>query len=487
MEFLGTTQTASYCAPRKNSPGTDQPPTSITQESYQPYSLSGSHRPSSWKPTLLSRVSGAQPRQDEAHTNQGPPSPPTILPSLRTSLFSRYTPQDWERSNLTHFQRSDASFQLAGKISADSLRLMHDKEQLTRQMEESSCRTLGQRLSDINFWKCELNYELERLLTETRALEVAKKRLECGAKQVEKPLQVALECLYHREKRIGIDLVHDDVEKHLIKEADLLKSCHDQLSNVLGDRIDLQLRDNRDAQHAIEKDLADKSSAQVIDEKCFNLRNTSDSLNYFLGVEKLDGTVSVPETWAKFSDDNIRHSQNMRANCIKLREEAENLLETTSDQMWKQFTATNMALTIRVSEETDIINKLQIYLAKTLQEIVQTEKTIKMLERAILAKEYPMKLAQTRLECRTHRLNMELCRDSSQFRLANEVVVIDDTLQALKLRLHEVQNHLHVLILNKTQLEHDLAVKANTLFIDKDKCMPMRKTFPSTPRLVGYS
>lgn len=30
-------------------------------------------------------------------------------------------------------------------------------------------------------------------------------------------LQTALECLYYREKRKGIDLVHDDVEKNLIK------------------------------------------------------------------------------------------------------------------------------------------------------------------------------------------------------------------------------------------------------------------------------
>lgn len=29
--------------------------------------------------------------------------------------------------------------------------------------------------------------------------------------------QVALECLYNREKRMGIDLVHDDVEKNLIQ------------------------------------------------------------------------------------------------------------------------------------------------------------------------------------------------------------------------------------------------------------------------------
>lgn len=49
-------------------------------------------------------------------------------------------------------------------------------------------------------------------------------------------------------------------------------------------------RDNRDAQHALERDLEDKNSAEFIDEKCFNLRNTSDCISYFHGVEKMDGT-----------------------------------------------------------------------------------------------------------------------------------------------------------------------------------------------------
>lgn len=48
-------------------------------------------------------------------------------------------------------------------------------------------------------------------------------------------LQVALECLYQREKRIGIDLVHDNVEKNLIRVkcplglANSLREVEDQL------------------------------------------------------------------------------------------------------------------------------------------------------------------------------------------------------------------------------------------------------------------
>lgn len=74
--------------------------------------------------------------------------------------------------------------------------------------------------------------------------------------------------------------------------------------------------------------------------------------------------VSIPETWAKFSNDNIRHTQNMRANSIRLREEAEHLFETLSDQLWRQFTNTNLAFNARISEETDVKNKLQTQLAK---------------------------------------------------------------------------------------------------------------------------
>lgn len=82
-------------------------------------------------------------------------------------------------------------------------------------------------------------------------------------------------------------------------------------------------------------------------------------------------SVCVPESWAKFSNDNIRHSQNMRANSIRLREEAEHLFETLSDQMWKQFTNTNLAFNERISEETDVKNKLQTQLAKVSRWCIQ--------------------------------------------------------------------------------------------------------------------
>ncbi|KAF1442940.1 TEKT5 protein, partial [Pygoscelis papua] len=483
MEFLGTTQLASYCGTKKRCLFPDLAPTSTTKDTYQSYYLPGYRCLSSWRPNLLHKVVSVPPSSDKQFNPTG--RPPTILPASRSTLHARYSTRDWHHANMVQLKGSEASRYSAGRLNADSMRLIQDKDQLTYQMQEDSRRNLGERISNIDFWRSELVYELECLLKETQALETAKKRLECAADEMQGPLKIALECLYHREKRKGIDLVHDDVEKNLIKEVDVFKDCQEILTK-LAQKISKQLGINRDAQHALEQDLSDKNSAHFIDEKCFNLRNTSDSINFYHGVEKADGTVSVPATWAKFSEDNIRCSQHARANSVKLREEAEVGLESTSEEMWNHFISTNLAFNNRIAEVADAKNKLQAQLAKILQEIFQTEDTIMLLERSIKAKEYPLKVAQTRLEGRTKRPNIELCRDAPQFQLVTEVYTIDDTLHTLKRRLQEARDTLQMLILNKSKLEQEISVKANSFFIDK-KCMDMRKVFPSTPRLIGYT
>ena len=56
-----------------------------------------------------------------------------------------------------------------------------------------------------------------------------------------------------------------------------------------------------------------------------------------------------------------------------------------------------------------------------MEEIASQEKNIVVLEKAILDQEGPAKVACTRLETRTHRPNVELCRDVAQYRLIKEV------------------------------------------------------------------
>lgn len=193
MEFLGTSQTASYCGPKKACGFSALPPAvpaPVVQECYQPYYLPGYRYLNSWRPSLFYKISNAQTCMDEGATSRSPLRPPTILPAVRSALFCRYTPRDWDRSNELQMRGAEASRLWASRLTGDSMRLMQDKDQLTRQMQEGTSRNLGQRLSDIGFWKSELGYELERLLKENHGLDTVKRRLECAAEELDCPLQV---------------------------------------------------------------------------------------------------------------------------------------------------------------------------------------------------------------------------------------------------------------------------------------------------------
>jgi tektin-2 len=76
---------------------------------------------------------------------------------------------------------------------------------------------------------------------------------------------------------------------------------------------------------------------------------------------------------------------------------------------------------------------------QTEEEIAEVEEEIRRLQDAIRAKINPMKLAQTRLENRTYRPNVELCRDNVQYGLTDEVKQLEATSKALEDKLKQAQ------------------------------------------------
>ncbi|CAI5658361.1 tektin-3 [Oreochromis niloticus] len=486
MELIGSTLTATYARPKSSH---FLPAISTMASSYRNPQAALAMNPSAslWRTNSYYKSNSTIPSPSIKRENLDLVRAKTVLyPSNRSALSTRYTPDDWYKSNHNNYRESESSRKSAERLRKDTIRLMQDKEQLTRRTQENTSKNIGERLNDIVFWKSELSHEIDNMVTEIAALNEVKRRLERALAETEGPLQVSQECLYHREKRMSIDLVHDDVEKDLIKEVEVIKSCQERMRRHL-DRAIAQLASNRAAQHELERDVSDKLTAQRIDQRCHHLRNTSDGIGYYRGIDRLDPSISLPDSWSKFTDDNILHSQSERAASHKLRDEIEILLNTTSNEMWNQFNNVNVAFTNRISETADAKNSLQTHLAKTLQEIFQTEMLIESIKKALRDKESPLKVAQTRLEERTRRPNVELCRDNPHHRLVSEVREIEDTIRKLQERLMEAENTLQTLVKTKVSLEHDLSVKANSLFLDQEKCMSMRKSFPSMPRLVGYT
>lgn len=116
-----------------------------------------------------------------------------FYPSNRTVLTTRYSPDDWHKSNQNNYRQSESSRKSAERLRKDTIRLIQDKNQLTRRSQETSSKNIGERLNSIVFWKSELSHEIDNMVTEITALAEVKKRLERALAETEGPFQVRVE------------------------------------------------------------------------------------------------------------------------------------------------------------------------------------------------------------------------------------------------------------------------------------------------------
>merc|ERR1712198_429399 len=118
--------------------------------------------------------------------------------------------------------------------------------------------------------------------------------------------------------------------------------------------------------------------------------------------------------------------------------------------------------------------ELEYQMKTTKQEIADQEENVKAMELAIKAKQNPLKLAETRLENRTNRPHMELCRDDPQEGLTMEVQALKDTIYQLTEKLDHSRETLTELEAHLHKLEEDHKNKQLALALDT-RCMDTRK------------
>ncbi|CAC5362654.1 TEKT1 [Mytilus coruscus] len=373
---------------------------------------------------------------------------------------TRFTHPEWTTSNLTKYANAEVERAAAERLVDESKRLADETEKTTEKTQRDVNKKLEQRLDDIKYWKKELDDKLN-----------VEKALEATAE----PLHIARQCLANREKRTDIDLVHDDVQKQLIKEVETIEGVQALLKRTLEQSIE-QIRLNKKAKYQLEKDLKDKFEAVNIDEYCAELRNNSAGLGFKQGAAKIEANSVCPEDWQDYSDANINKAERERQSSVDLRSLIDGILQQTANDMRKQCSEVNFAFQKRISETKDSKSKMEDHLNKVLGQIKEIEENISRLQKAIGDKEQPMKLAQTRLDTRTNRPNVELCRDPVQYKLIEEVGQIENSVLNLQGRLAQTEDSLKGLIRNELALEEDIAIKSNTLFIDDVECMGMRKS-----------
>lgn len=243
--------------------------------------------------------------------------------------------------------------------------------------------------------------------------------------------------------------------------------------------------DGRAIQHSLESDTARKESAIGLDSVCHQLNNYSQGINYYGGIENFDPTICNRKQWQQVTNKRLENSQKEREKSSQNRTDTEALLNNVSKSVWENWSKTNNALNIRATEMRETRNRVQMNLQKTQEEIFAIEQEIEKILNDIRNKSDTLKVAQTRLETRTHRLGMELCKDDAHNRLVREVKDLKNSIQVMYNKLQEAEAQHQQLLKTRANLETDLHSKVNSLFIDNEKCLGLRRSFP-VGKLIKY-
>jgi len=70
--------------------------------------------------------------------------------------------------------------------------------------------------------------------------------------------------------------------------------------------------------------------------------------------------------------------------------------------------------------------------------------------------------------------------------LISEAEELSESIESLKKKLLESEQSLRNLEDTRMNLEKEIAVKTNSIFIDRQKCMPHRTRYPVVFKLAGY-
>ncbi|NXY03508.1 TEKT1 protein, partial [Pteruthius melanotis] len=387
---------------------------------------------------------------------------------------SKFHPSEWHTANRMQRASTESQKSRSECVTAESWRLVDEIEKTTQKTQSDVNKKIEQRREEIKFWKQELDNKLEQIVHETEVLLTSKRRLERALEGCKEPLVVAQKCLLYRQRRVGIDLVHDEVERELLKEVDVLQGIIALLGRTL-EQTNEQIRRNRSAKYNLEMDLKDKFTALTIDDYCASLTNDTPHIVYADNAMKLEGNFVSPEDWTDFSNVNVEKADKQRNNSLALKALIDSILSQTANDMRKQCEMVNIAFRNRVKEVKDAKRMLEAFLAMVMEEVASQERNIAAFKKAIADKEGPVKVAQTRLEARNRRPNVELCYDTVQCSLMNEVQEITKNIQRQD-ALAQAETELKRLSCRQLSLEEEIKVKENTLYIDEVLCMQMRES-----------
>ncbi|XP_029976789.1 tektin-2 [Salarias fasciatus] len=345
--------------------------------------------------------------------------------------------------------------------------------------EGDTSRRLADRVGDVSRWKQALEICAQKVDEEMEALTLCKEQSEQALAATALPLEVSAECLALREGRRGLELVVDGVEQQLRTEAELIGRQQQVLQQHVSKAFDT-LCVLQDIRHQLTSDLQNKMEALDVDRTCLTLTVQSASISLKSNPTRIPAGSSTPQEWLQFSQVNVSRGHDAVQTSQQLREDMSLTRAQLQNELETQHRATEFDLRKRTHQEEQARDQLQWQIRATEDEMLEMEKDIQGLDSDLLAKTASLKLAHTRLENRTGRSGVDLCRDQVQHGLMGEVQQLEASIAALKQKLSQAQLSLQKMKLHHSLMLQDLSRKQEALSLEQ-RSMNTRLRLTSAP------
>ncbi|XP_007533147.1 tektin-2 [Erinaceus europaeus] len=395
------------------------------------------------------------------------------MATLSVKQSQRFKLQDWHTNSYLLATNAERQRDASHQIRQEARVLRNETNNQTIWDEHDNRTRLAERIDTVNRWKEMLDKCLTDLDAEIDALTQMKESAEQNLQAKNLPLDVAIECLTLRDSRRDIDVVKDLAEEELHREVEVIETTKRALQQKISQAFE-KLCLLQEVRQQLSSDHRDKMETLDIDRGCLSLNLSSPNISLKVNPTRVPDGSSTLQQWDDFSKFNKNQAEAEMKEALELREAIALTIAETNNELEAQRVATEFAFRKRLREMERVYSELKWQEKNTLEEIAELQEDIRHLEEDLRRKMLNLKLCHTRLESRTYRPNVELCRDQAQYGLTDELHQLEETITALKQKLAQAQDALDALQKHLARLQADIACKANSMLLDT-KCMDTRR------------
>ncbi|KAH8410050.1 hypothetical protein KR009_004719 [Drosophila setifemur] len=398
--------------------------------------------------------------------------------------ITRFSPNEWRTRNNETVQLVNGALSRADKNRFSSATEFLRLSAVVEKSQTETTDKLRTRSQLIGKWKNTLENAIKAMADEIATMEVERIKLRQSMTILGVPESIAKECIEKRATRPETELVRDQVEEELVNELALIAEIRRLLMKTLEDFQSQQV-ENRTARQRLEYDWSDKKQAYEIDTLNTGLNNSSRTIMFRPGAVRQPPEQASEKYWEHFSMETLEDCEKCRQKSVALRNTLNSILMNAARDIRTQADVVEKALTARINCTQEAVQRFENDLREVLQNLADVENRIVQMQKRIETFDASMKVAQTRMDNRSYRPNVESCRDLAQQELIDGVHTIQSSVSAMLHELQEAERVKSDLVNSRSNLEREIMLKRRSLFIDRERCMLLRSHYPSANALSG--